>query len=709
MGNKKRSKTRESQKKIRQRRRQSRDCHQSMLRARREAYQSQSDEVKNARSEARRELYAGEVKRNRDIVFVENHGQPPPIAALSDFEHNASIARNLFWENSGAYRFPSLWNSNNPGEFFVIYDFSFSFKLLLLILQLKLDFVEQLTKEMLEEKVTPEILENCLSSYSRSIGIDTNTSICGCCGEKDFNLNCIPVDIERLQLLQMEEEKLLIYRGLPEPLRAVWTSVHHNGVVYHLHREAFIGHIEDDEDDQSVRYNICLSCRNSLFSNKPTLPIFSLKNGHDYGRLEAIPVQDLSDIEKVAISKGRIFSNVYTIRKAKTGLSVSEGLTGHVISFPQDIPRVFGSEKALPNFESLKSSIQIIFVGSKENAEMIKTDPSIRRNYINLRGDRIAEMLTFFKEVNSCYAHVRLVQDESDLATACTKFTEELLETVEFDDSVTTDRLSKLVSGHDIAQVRNSDFDNTSRLDESLVCPSMPNIGGKLDVFQLKSLANTLDQVKAGKDPEGEHNSEEQLEDESYDLPPIEAKTEKKNTKVYIAREERPFNEFIENDSLLLFSFPHLFLRGQGIKPKKALDSRFTRHLLTQHDGRFAKDSKFMFTLFNQRQRHTLCKETTARIRKGSDGTFKNVLAMINNPDFDQNLQNAIKDPESAESKSLISRLQTMLKLGGMKVPFSPAERASAHSKISSMISHFGKFLLRIGRSLYHFNSITFL
>ena len=53
---------------------------------------------------------------------------------------------------------------------------------------------------------------------------------------------------------------------------------------------------------------------------------------------------DLTDLEKVAISRGRLFCNVYTIRHVASGTNVSAGLEGHVISFPQSSPETLYSK-----------------------------------------------------------------------------------------------------------------------------------------------------------------------------------------------------------------------------------------------------------------------------------------------------------------------------------------------------------------------------
>ena len=70
------------------------------------------------------------------------------------------------------------------------------------------------------------------------------------------------------------------------------------------------------------------------------------------------------------------------------------------------------------------------------------------------------------------------------------------------------------------------DLDNTWRLDESLVCPSIPNIGGKLDIFQLQIDKHTRSR-DLGEHAEDDSKSEEPLKDESREPPSDEGTTEK--------------------------------------------------------------------------------------------------------------------------------------------------------------------------------------
>ena len=80
-----------------------------------------------------------------------------------------------------------------------------------------------------------------------------------------------------------------------------------------------------------------------------------------------------------------------------------------------------------------------------------------------------------------------------------------------------------------------------------------------------------------------------------------------------IRRAKEPVNEFLENDKLFLGSYPLLFFLGEGWKGSGSADKTFINHLLYQHDGRFAQCIPLLFTLFNQKQRHIICKAIKAR------------------------------------------------------------------------------------------------
>ncbi len=133
-----------------------------------------------------------------------------------------------------------------------------------------------------------------------------------------------------------------------------------------------------------------------------------------------------------------------------------------------------------------------------------------------------------------------------------------------------------------------------------------------------------------------------------------------------------------------------MFSRGQGIDLTGSISDKFINHLLCQYDGRFAKDTKFIFTLFNQKQRHILCRDVKVKAQQGKDGTFAKISEIVNNKDFVKDVSNAVKNPDEPSSVDLLNKLQSLIKLGGMNVPFSEEERKAAQGQIYSLIVYFG-------------------
>ena len=124
---------------------------------------------------------------------------------------------------------------------------------------------------------------------------------------------------------------------------------------------------------------------------------------------------------------------------------------------------------------------------------------------------------------------------------------------------------------------------------------------------------------------EEKEEKEEEKEEEGKEDSKVEEKKEDVTDRIHatqeaegadrlnIRRGERPMNEFLENDKLFLGAFPMLFFIGEGFKGKGSANCDFIRHLMRQHDNRFARCLPLMFGLFNQTQRHLVCTEVKSR------------------------------------------------------------------------------------------------
>jgi hypothetical protein len=153
---------------------------------------------------------------------------------------------------------------------------------------------------------------------------------------------------------------------------------------------------------------------------------------------------------------------------------------------------------------------------------------------------------------------------------------------------------------------------------------------------------------------------------------------------------DTPVNEFSNNYDLFVGGFPHLFLLGQGISlTAGSLTARDVEHLLFQYDGRFAKCPSLLFALFNQQQRHQAAQQVSLRV-KSNHHSFTEFIRITNDDAFREKLERCIADPTSAEAKALAAKITDIVRLTGSEVPWSPAERQSALSRIVSLMYYCG-------------------
>lgn len=73
---------------------------------------------------------------------------------------------------------------------------------------------------------------------------------------------------------------------------------------------------------------------------------------------------------------------------------------------------------------------------------------------------------------------------------------------------------------------------------------------------------------------------------------------------INIPAENKPFNEFEANDTLLYATFPFLYLFGRGLASKGSVPRNAIRNMMLQFHARFPTYSRLIFCLFDQMQRH---------------------------------------------------------------------------------------------------------
>ena len=152
-----------------------------------------------------------------------------------------------------------------------------------------------------------------------------------------------------------------------------------------------------------------------------------------------------------------------------------------------------------------------------------------------------------------------------------------------------------------------------------------------------------------------------------------------------------PTDEFNENDSLIYGAFPSLFPVGQGLETCKggSVGNQLIRKLLLHHDRIYAQTPDFMFLLFNQLIRHTAARSLGIKVKNNLE-SFQTVTDLIIDPDFDQKLDRALKQPDGPDAKQLLNSFKPHLVSNGSNIPFSASQRSQCLAQLVAYVRFFG-------------------
>ena len=510
-----------------------------------------------------------------------------------------------------------------------------------------------------------EISERLLA-YHRAMGPDISISACASCGIKELGVEYKSIPVDQIDCLYTEGERKKRYLEAGE-LQAVFHVMLEDNNLYDLHQELVL--LPTPLPYRApLRAPLCESCYADV--SKGRRPTFNVGN-IDFGR--RVPeIAALTDAEELAISRSIRFQTIIKLRSNST-----PSCRGHVISFPDDAPEVMA--QTLPRLD-MQQYLSISFVGTKElylrttvggsRNRFIKAHPQISVNI-----ERLYYALRLKRQLDPAYCNIEI--DESPA-------------TIQYLQNLTTDLL-------DPDNVIFVDSDEATELDtmvESNVARPEPEQAG----------------ITASEVVDGDDDDQETPMERMFVSRPVISTTTDVSTvlratgrAVYghdeavsisatVAVDETPVDEFHEGDLFFLGSFPLLFLFGQGADPGTGgISTKRLRHMLLQAHNQFATNAPFIFTVFNQLQRHSASRSVSLKV-KGSRWSMQQFMDIINSDDFSQRLAAAIENPTTQESKALAGAILTVARVPGAKVPWSALERKTAMYKLMAIMQYTGAF-----------------
>ena len=136
-------------------------------------------------------------------------------------------------------------------------------------------------------------------------------------------------------------------------------------------------------------------------------------------------------------------------------------------------------------------------------------------------------------------------------------------------------------------------------------------------------------------------------------------------------------------------AFLHAFFLGKGIPTSGSVRKSTLQAWPNHHSMRFEHEAQLLFLLFNQLQRHHVCRDVSA-IVKACPTHVEAFDSMVAEPDFLQRLQRALDSPDTPEARKLVSEIEKLVLMSGRDAPFSLAQRHAAVLQLYSMVQFYG-------------------
>jgi hypothetical protein len=441
-------------------------------------------------------------------------------------------------------------------------------------------------------------------------------------------------------------------------------------------------HVLNDFSDMGTA-PVCKQCKVCLQKDNKR-PYFSMGGdgccNFGYPKyVDGVGDASLHTAEILSIAKARPY--VHTVKAVKDeSASPNTALKGHIITFQQSeiTEKLTNTKFPLRDFGEFLS---IMLIGSFDPNDLSSSDGKdlikngIFKGVLKIRTSVVNNFVRGLQQFNALYA-AQLCQFDP--------LTTEEVDTIHqgipviIEQSKAASTIEKITTS-DVAEVRNQVYEEN---------PDFPTSENPNNTqFQSPQLPSHLDTIHIFKANSNHPVTDPMTQVLHSVLKSVQAPGQ--NDPIELPRSGQPMNEFTQNDELITAAFPHLFFKGISPPSKGSVNANYVRHLLSFHDGRFARDISFVLLLFDQYMRHAVTREVKAKV--STDPKRKDQIDnYLNDDDFPNKLRQAIAAPTDKVSLKLFSDLNSLVMVTSASIPFSLAARNRHISKMYSMTWYFG-------------------
>lgn len=448
-------------------------------------------------------------------------------------------------------------------------------------------------------------------------------------------------------------------------------------IYYHLHPEF----VDEIIEDNKKRYTtmICLECKKSIDDNE--IPRRSIAAGVDFGDVNRIGLEPLTDRERQIISKVRhyllvikIESNIDYERTKEKGQSAVKGCG---VYFDDDSPHVVSN---LLSRDNINGDVSLNLVGPDGEYDTLARKIFGSANVYG-RAWVIYQWLKVLREVNIHYMHDDALPEFDEVKSIIESANEALVKDAECVNDEGLLRETEITKD-DVRRIRtvgsnlgDCDIDFNEEYEEA----------GGLD-FPLKcSFVTSSTKYANGLDTDVDRDY---LESAARAL---DTREEKEESITNNARRGRnPCNEYDCGDILIAKSSPDVFVYGDAYgNSGPTLTNKEIEHSLLQYTTAAACNRPLLFNLFESKWRHGVIGGMHAHVASNPDG-FERFANEFSTDEFQEKLTAAVKNPNSPTGKYVLNKLTPLLTFAGRKSVFGAFERNESAGQILALGRRYG-------------------
>jgi len=175
---------------------------------------------------------------------------------------------------------------------------------------------------------------------------------------------------------------------------------------------------------------------------------------------------------------------------------------------------------------------------------------------------------------------------------------------------------------------------------------------------------------------------------------------------ITITRQTTALNDFTNTPYIIKGAFLTLFPIGSGLPDiKGTLPSDWLHWSFRQGSGIFTNQYRWLFFVFSQKVRHIAATEVSCRIKAGND-IWQKFSSLVNSTSFYEELDTAIRNPDSHQAKHILSLVLPMIQISGGRIPYGPIERKSTITSLYNELRWFGLPLVFATLSPYDMDNL---